>query len=994
MEKQDKINFSAFIVPIVSFFLALLLVYLVLSGNGLTFTGEEGKFTGLISDARGQYIAFFRALRNIFQGKADLSFTMGKVLGGNMMSLASYYLISPFNLLLIIFPNARVETLMLWIEVLKISTAGCLAGVYFSLSKRTKKNGYANIAFALAYALCSYSFGYMWDLFWLDGFLILPLVALGLENLVEKNHYALYVFSIAYALFTSWYTGYMVCAFAVLYFLSLWLSKPLEKNKTSCGLKIAGSTRYRTLWIFLFTTIGAAMIALPMWSSLLTKMGGTKAGTNIAWGWRNPLDVIRNLLTGTYQQFSQEVGNYQYDSFVGIYVGGACLVFASLYFFSTRYELRERICDLSLLIVFFFIVICMPLDTLMHGLSLPTWFPCRYAFLIAFLLTRAGARGYAGIRETKAYGFFVPIVLLIVGLVVGFLYQPEFMKEDGNYTYNFSIAALALYLGALGLAFILHVMPYVEEKVKEKEGRIKGRKIIAKAQPVVGFGAAVVITFLCAYGLCIKGNEIIEPNTGGYSYTYTKEDEYLQAEKFQKDVDALKKHAGNEAYRLENTWIAMPDQNSADNDPMFYGYNGLSHSSSVEKKEVQSFFKAAGYHSNGFFDKFGYGGTLAMDSFFGLKYIIDNRSNKGFNLQPYLTKLDIESVEGNDFYLNPYALPLAFAALPQNDYIVSYWNGAKYQNNDSNKTYWLNQFEWQNQIFQTLLGAETTEPIFHKIDFDYVGEDETGFEYSQAQGKLTATHGIVRTLSEVWVNDDEVRMLPTFDIPAGGAFTYVFKVDPEQPVYWYFKDLYVDSGDVTFIMDGTKIENQTYWNDGIVSFKPNSTGTHTFILRFNKAYENLQIRDGFYVEDLSALASLSERLKANSVQDTLIQEGSSLFKGRLTLKENPGMLFITIPYESGLKLSINGKNYPLRVVDQIFAGADISDLEPGTYDIVVRYVDESMNFAIVVALLTMLGWGLYQLGSVNGFGGIMAPFVLEGGGYRKHIRRFQRFFRH
>ena len=55
---------------------------------------------------------------------------------------------------------------------------------------------------------------------WLDGMIILPLLALGIENLINKGSGKLYLFSLVYILYSSYYMGYMCCIFSVIYFIA------------------------------------------------------------------------------------------------------------------------------------------------------------------------------------------------------------------------------------------------------------------------------------------------------------------------------------------------------------------------------------------------------------------------------------------------------------------------------------------------------------------------------------------------------------------------------------------------------------------------------------------------------------------------------------------------------------------------------------------------------------------------------------------------------
>ena len=70
-----------------------------------------GKNSLLTVDLAGQYIAFFNAFKNILDGSINMFYSFSKTLGGNMYGLLTYYLMSPFNLLLVFFEKTSMYPL-------------------------------------------------------------------------------------------------------------------------------------------------------------------------------------------------------------------------------------------------------------------------------------------------------------------------------------------------------------------------------------------------------------------------------------------------------------------------------------------------------------------------------------------------------------------------------------------------------------------------------------------------------------------------------------------------------------------------------------------------------------------------------------------------------------------------------------------------------------------------------------------------------------------
>lgn len=200
-----KLYTAAFAAPV----LLLAAVYAV---AGFAPFGEK---TLLTVDMNGQYVAFFSQLRSILLGKDDLLYTFGKALGGDMIGLFAYYIASPLNLLVVFFPVRALPWFVLLLTLLKTG----LAGVSLAAWARRHTGPRKALCLCVLYALCTYSIAYQQNILWLDGVILLPLMALGIERIVEGGRPWLYLGSLAMGILTDYYIGYMLCIFSVLYFL-------------------------------------------------------------------------------------------------------------------------------------------------------------------------------------------------------------------------------------------------------------------------------------------------------------------------------------------------------------------------------------------------------------------------------------------------------------------------------------------------------------------------------------------------------------------------------------------------------------------------------------------------------------------------------------------------------------------------------------------------------------------------------------------------------
>ena len=107
---------------------------------------------------------------------------------------------------------------------------------------------------------------------------------------------------------------------------------------------------------------------------------------------------------------------------------------------------------------------------------------------------------------------------------------------------------------------------------------------------------------------------------------YLKIDTYNKDESLSEIINNIKKQDSS-LFRLEKTFMREGSYNNANNDSMYYGYNGLSHYSSNEKKNVQEYLSRIGFHYNGFWNNYGSGSTLSINSLLGVKYILNSKNN-------------------------------------------------------------------------------------------------------------------------------------------------------------------------------------------------------------------------------------------------------------------------------------------------------------------------------------------------------------------------------
>lgn len=385
---------------ILSFLLPGLLVAFYFAIRGAFPFGSSSVLT---VDLGQQYIDFFAYLRQTLLGNpGQLFYAFNKGLGGDMFGVFAYYLLSPFNLLVVLFPADLLDVAVFVIMILKISTAGLTMGWY---AKRHAITGLMIPTFGLAYALSGWMLANSFNLMWLDAAILLPLIIQSLETLLNGGRVFAYIGWLTAAFIVNFYTGYMIAIFLVLY-TGYWLgSHAVSWQQTAhAGLRFA--------WASILAGMNSAVVLLPTWFQL-AQSKGTYTVKTIQWRFEYAPDrLLSKMLPGSFN-FDQMPSGYP-----NFYIGALGFVLAILFFISRHQTWRQKIA--AAVVTAFLVLSCMfePLDLMWHGFQFPVWYPYRFTFILCFWLLSLGISTLQ--KHQSALSFRTLVILLIVfGLIDG-----------------------------------------------------------------------------------------------------------------------------------------------------------------------------------------------------------------------------------------------------------------------------------------------------------------------------------------------------------------------------------------------------------------------------------------------------------------------------------------------------------------------------------------------------------------------------------------------
>lgn len=594
---QNWVYFASFALPVLVLFVSYIFFEVY----------PFGERSVLSLDLNAQYVYYYDYMYDVFAGKESLFYSWSRNLSGEFAGIIGYYLASPFNWLVWIFPRTRITEGLMVMMLAKAGASGLTTA--FLLKKHRGYSEITTLVFSLMFALCGFFVVQTMNPMWLDGIVALPLVVMGVERICDKRKFLLYALSLVYIFVANFYIGYMVGIFSALYFVYYLAS---GKSKNTCAGEYCGCTIMYGLASVSAILMSCFMI-MPVYKSLSngkfefsTPDYSLKENFNIT-------DIFIKLFPTSYDTVRME-------GMPILYAGTLALVFSAIYFVSRRFTARERISGGVLMGA---LVICMyirPVDMMWHGGQMPNWLPYRYSFLISFLLVLFGAQAFEEIKKLRGRSFGAAFAILLAMLLIA-----DHGDENERYQQVLTVAI------PLAVLVIICIMAYV---FKKYSGNTVMKTLLATAVTLECF----LNTF---NSLTLMHKDIVFSNRS----TYLGDIPYSRqiTEQVHENDDGF--------YRMEKTYHRCV------NDPIALRMYGMSHSSSTLNSTAIKLLQKLGYSAREHYTRYD-GNTMLTDDIFGVKYILANDPNS----IPYIDTMSVTTEIPVKVYKNEDALGFAYLA--------------------------------------------------------------------------------------------------------------------------------------------------------------------------------------------------------------------------------------------------------------------------------------------------------------------------------------------
>lgn len=400
-------------IPMFAGIAAFTIMALVFTIQGITPFGHHNL---LFSDMGGQYLSFFTAYRHAILTHSFQTYSFSQSLGGNALPTIAYYLLSPFNLLILLFPAANIPTGLTLIILVKIGAIAITMTSFLQAHFHVQR--WALAIFSVAFSLSGFVALNYFTIMWLDALIWLPLVIKGLEHLVKTGHRGQFFWWLWVSIVTDYYLGYMTCLFVVYYFIyqlvtrrrpgvSFWQT---VKAQTPLILRVATTavlSGLSTLFILIPTGLGMLQTA--------------KSTVKLSYYLPLPqfgLSVLSQLGLGA-NNYSTRLSHAP-----TLFSSTLVALLVLVYFVHPQISRQHKWQKGGLLLALLLSMEIRTLNTMWHLFQRPAGFPYRQAFFVSFVLIMMACEAWLAKPEkiSRRWQWGLPLILG-AALTVGWLDQ-------------------------------------------------------------------------------------------------------------------------------------------------------------------------------------------------------------------------------------------------------------------------------------------------------------------------------------------------------------------------------------------------------------------------------------------------------------------------------------------------------------------------------------------------------------------------------------------
>lgn len=500
-------------------------------------------------------------------GTNDIFYSWGNALGGNALSQLAYYSFSPYNIIFILFNEHMIFAAhaVVYLKILSSAIAFCICLNYFYKDNII----IIKALMSTCYAFMGYMVFYGWNASWMDGVIMLPIMAVGIHKIINDKNIFLYVFSLAFALISNFYIGFMLCLTSFIFYIAM---TALVGEKFWMSIR---KTFVKYVFASLISVGFCTFLLIPTYLSLpdsrkrsmLDIFNGM--GLNV-----RPADILSGLFTG-------EVNSLDTNAPL-IYVGIFAVILDILFFISHYISRKKKLIAGIVILTYVFSFQNSFINTIWHGLSSNAWFNYRYSFVLSFVLLLIAYEAYACLHN-EAFNEKEYIIAGVILLAIAFI-----VMQDA--TEKIRMIGISIDLIIAGIIIVFLVKKYYKKRIFD-----------------VALVACMIFSLACNSYLYLK-------DYGMQSVTTYGQNKAIMENVFQTINDSS-------FYRMDKSF------SHGRCDGNLFDYRGVSNYASTENLENEDFIKRLGVQHSWMAASYNTNLPIATESLLGLKYILTNTIN-------------------------------------------------------------------------------------------------------------------------------------------------------------------------------------------------------------------------------------------------------------------------------------------------------------------------------------------------------------------------------
>lgn len=859
-----------------------------------------GQYSFILSDLKAQYAPFLALNRarivSLSGGSEHLlnnltySFQLG--LGKNIMGTFGYYMASPLNLIYLLFEPSQIDLVVILLVILKLSFASGFMALFLGTRTEDKKTKWP-VLLGIVYAFSLYAQAFAFQIMWLDGYMLLPLLLYFVERFITKKRYLGIIVTLLLLFVSNYYIAYMVGIYSFIYLI-------VRMIELKTKIREAVGTAVRYALTAGFTAMCTAVLILPVGIDTIVNSDKTRVSADPDLIMYSPMTFIEMFLLGDPGDFMDVLpANYPFF-FLSLMVTILLILYVTSKVFNGREKVIHILCLIGALLSTGFYYF----DKAWQVFDDPNWFFHRHAFVFLALFLVIALKVLERMNDIPFKDILRVSVIVSAGLLITYALG-RYKNEDKMFIFNiaFIIAYCALIAGY---------------GVKNWHEQLRDIPMLL---------SPMIVVFVC-FELVFAGPMLtagIESFTGFSGNAR----EYISA------IDALEEFGVRAGIQNDESGAARAETEHVTNyNPLYYvdegeqiygNFRSMSFFNSNSNKRMHHFLKQLGYPVNYNYFAVSYDQVIpSNDAFLSIGSVASRRPIS------FYQKTGSDSFKtGLDFYKAGKTLPIAFAASAS----AADFDFYKLEKTAEGKNYFAFQNEWYASMFpgkftkdffitmNGVSGPEITNGIsYNKNDYRTradIMRDQPETEKSKSSEGGSGSSESKSNSSVLY--DDPIGFEASVAKELASKYKTIYRQNEKLPIRieYHIKapttsEIYCNLStarilsDTSVYVNGVMVnsfESDTFYSQifRIGSFEQGEDITVTFLSEESE-WSYIDIRFGYF--DYETFERQIGSVDLSKVKTETLEDGYAKFKVD-GLAENE-MVITTIPAEDGWKLTIDG----------------------------------------------------------------------------------------